>query len=145
MIASDRAAGGQAPGRPSFHGASRRRKRVRNAAQHHAGRLPRAARVIIADAFIRAWGRIMQTRDMLILAALAAGVWTLAASQTRAPAQAVVEPNEARLMEIVRQAIDGCRVEGHIVQERLLRDRDTISAQIRCGPRRQDQVRLPKR
>jgi hypothetical protein len=89
----------------------------------------------------------MQTRDLLMLAALAAGIWTLAAAQTRAPAlaQAVMEPNETRLIEIVRQAIDGCRVEGELIEERLLRDRDVIRAVIRCGPRREERVRLPKR
>ncbi len=87
----------------------------------------------------------MQSRVFLLLSVLAVGLWALTPTMGSGLNPVAAQPDDKRLMELVRQALDGCRVEGEIVRARLLRDRDVIRAEIHCAPRRTKPVRLPTR
>ncbi len=88
---------------------------------------------------------MMQTRVFLLLSVLAVGVWALTLVMGSGLNPVAAQPDDKRLMELVRQALEGCRVEGFIVRERLLRDRNVIKAEIHCTPRRTKPVRLRKK
>ena len=85
----------------------------------------------------------MQSRVFLLLCVLAVGLWALTLVMGSGLNPVAAQPDDKRLIELVRQALEGCRVEGEIVRERLLRDRDVIRAEIHCSPRRTNPVRLP--
>ncbi len=85
----------------------------------------------------------MQSRVFLLLSVLAVGVWALTLVMGSGLTPVAAQPDDKRLMELVRQALEGCRVEGFIVRERLLRDRNVIKAEIHCTPQVTKPVRLP--
>lgn len=87
----------------------------------------------------------MQSRVFLLLSVLAVGLWAVTLIMGSGLNPLAAQPDDKRLMELVRQALDGCRVEGEIVRKPLLRDRDVIRAEIRCTPGPTKPVRLPTR
>lgn len=90
-------------------------------------------------------GVMMQSRVFLLLSVLAVGLWAMTLVMASGLNPVAAQPDDKKLMELMRQAFDGCRVEGEIVRERLLRDRDVIRAHIRCSPSPARPVRLPTR
>ena len=87
----------------------------------------------------------MQSRVFLLLCVLAVGLWALTLVMGSGLNPVAAQPDDKRLIELVRQALEGCRVEGEIDREPLLRDRDVIRAENRCTPRLVNPVRLPTR
>ncbi len=87
----------------------------------------------------------MRTQETFWLSVLAIGILAVAANEILRADNVAAQPSDSELTELVRQALDGCRVEGEIIRARLLRDRNVIRAEIRCSPPISVPVKLPTR